>query len=262
MSFEYIILEPEQKELFIRMVEAAKSVPREGRSPFLLANTKDGTCLIAPSLPGKNSNIRDFANGDPDVLYDNGLLRLDFGSRGGKNFVITPEGFLYYEWLMKQQGKPVERIETYTLRYLEFEDFSKQYCDAYRKIKQAEELLWSADKDEHFTTIGHLCREVLQEFADQLYSNVMGEKSNESKSHDKNRIKAVIESKKKETGTTLRPFLDALYSYWYALSNLVQRQEHGGQKEGEPVNWEDSRRVVFQTVNVMVELDRTLGVKS
>ena len=38
--------------------------------------------------------------------------------------------------------------------------------------------------------------------------------------------------------------------------DLVQRQEHGGQKEGEPLGWEDGRRVVFQTANVMVELHR------
>ncbi|MEX2410882.1 MAG: hypothetical protein WD607_05820 [Candidatus Paceibacterota bacterium] len=31
------------------------------------------------------------------------------------------------------------------------------------------------------------------------------------------------------------------------------------QKEGEPLTWVDARLVVFQTVNVMVELDRTLG---
>ncbi len=36
------------------------------------------------------------------------------------------------------------------------------------------------------------------------------------------------------------------------------RQEHGAQKESETLQWEDARRVVFQTAMVMFELDRTL----
>jgi hypothetical protein len=37
-----------------------------------------------------------------------------------------------------------------------------------------------------------------------------------------------------------------------------KRQEHGGQKEGRPLTWEDARRVVFQTLIVMYEIDRAL----
>ena len=59
-------------------------------------------------------------------------------------------------------------------------------------------------------------------------------------------------------GTTVKPFIDALIVYWGTLDDLVQRQEHGAQKEGEALSWEDARRLVFQTINVMVELRRTL----
>ena len=47
-----------------------------------------------------------------------------------------------------------------------------------------------------------------------------------------------------------RAFLDALLTYWGTVSDLVQRQEHGAKKEGEPLMWEDARRVVFQTAIV------------
>jgi len=40
--------------------------------------------------------------------------------------------------------------------------------------------------------------------------------------------------------------------------NLAQRQEHGGQKEGEPLVWEDARRVVLHRAVVMIEVARTL----
>ncbi|MCC5934806.1 MAG: hypothetical protein JJU35_11185 [Balneolales bacterium] len=261
-SFDQIALEPEQKELFIQMAEAAKSVPRENRSPFILANSKDGTCIIAPAPAGRNSNIRGFANGDPEVLASNGLLNPGFGSRGGKNYIITPEGFLYYEWLMKQQGKPVERIEKQTLQYLEFAEFRKKYRDAYRKLKEAEEMLWAAEKEEQFTIIGHLCRVSMKKFAADLHTQVFGSDLNEDKKYDIKRMRAVIDKKGAEKGETVKPFLDALLAYWGTLSDLANRQAHGNEKEGEALTWEDARRLVFQTVNVMVELDRALGVKS
>jgi hypothetical protein len=54
-------------------------------------------------------------------------------------------------------------------------------------------------------------------------------------------------------------FAEALLAYFGTVSDLVQRQEHGAQREGAPLRWEDARRVVFQTAMVMLELDRALG---
>jgi hypothetical protein len=184
---------------------------------------------------------------------------MDYGSSGSKRYTILPIGFKYYEWLMKQQGKPVERIEQQTFRYLEFEDFRKQYHIAYRKLKGAEERLWTAEKEEHFTTIGHLCREIMQEFADRLYTDVFGKTSSAPKPSTVRRLREFIEIKGAEKGDTVKPFLEALLAYWGTMSDLVQRQEHGGQKEGEPVSWEDSRRIVFQTTNLMFELHKTFN---
>jgi hypothetical protein len=47
--------------------------------------------------------------------------------------------------------------------------------------------------------------------------------------------------------------------YWGTVSDLVQRQEHGAQKQGAELTWEDARRVVFQTAIVMYEVSRALG---
>jgi len=258
MNFSQIILEPEQKQLFIQIVEAAKKVPRVER---IIINTKlasNENWLTVGSIK-ESRDIDGVADGDLEELKRKRFLTLTYTKGDTDNYAVTPEGLQYYDWLMKPQGKPVERIQENIFRYFEFEDFKKEYAAAYKKLKQAEELLWSSDSDANFSAIGHHCREAMQEFADQLYNKVTGETSNEPKSHDKNRIKAVIETKKTEIGTTVPPFLDALYNYWDSISDLVQRQEHGAQKEGEPINWEDARRVVFQTANVIFELHRTIG---
>jgi hypothetical protein len=52
--------------------------------------------------------------------------------------------------------------------------------------------------------------------------------------------------------------LDALVTYWGTVSDLVQRQEHGAAKEGEPIGREDARVTVFQTAMVMFECSRAL----
>ena len=256
MDFEHIILEEEQKELFIEIVEGFKSAPRENRSPMIEANTKDGTCLVMPG----SANLKGFAWEDPDTLANAGLLQLSFNSRGGKIYTVSPIGFKYYEWFMKQQGKPVERIEGNIRNYLDLNDFKHTYIDAYNKLKLAEEKLWASDSQEHFTTIGHLCREAMQDFADRLYILVFDQPSTDPKNQTIKRIREIIRKMDTKKGKTVKPFLDALVVYWGTLSDLVQRQEHGAEREkGEELSWEDARRVVFQTINVMVELQRTLG---
>ena len=252
MNFDHIILEPEQKDLFIRMVENVRSVTRENRSPMIEANSNDGTCLIMPK-----GNISGYAYGDPDALASVGLLNMDYGSTGSKRYVISPIGYQYYEWLMKEMGKPVERIEKHSFNYFDSGDFRKTYKEAYDKLKQAEELLWSSDSDANFSAIGHHCREALQEFADTLYEQVIGKPSEEPKASTVKRIRAIIEAKSTETGKTITAFLESLLPFWGTVSDLIQRQEHAGQKEGKPINWEDARRVVFQSANVMFEMHRT-----
>jgi hypothetical protein len=55
---------------------------------------------------------------------------------------------------------------------------------------------------------------------------------------------------------------DKLVDYWHAVSNLAQRQEHAASRDREPLTDDDARRLVFQTLNVMVEIDRALPSSS
>ena len=43
-----------------------------------------------------------------------------------------------------------------------------------------------------------------------------------------------------------------------ATMNTIQRQEHGGQKEGHQLTWADGRRVVFHVAAVMYEFATTI----
>jgi hypothetical protein len=54
--------------------------------------------------------------------------------------------------------------------------------------------------------------------------------------------------------TSVRRSLEALVAYWETVSDLTQRQEHGADLAAE-----DSRRLVFQTMLVMREIDLALS---
>jgi len=98
----------------------------------------------------------------------------------------------------------------------------------------------------------------MQEFASELGRRFNPPNFGTNVQHVVARVRAVLEHRGSTLGSTERAFLDALLPYWGTVVDLVQRQEHAGQKEGESIVWEDGRRVVFQTAVVMFEIARAL----
>jgi hypothetical protein len=253
--FEHILLEPVQAELLAKIVEAARNVPVEQRERFVVAQNKSGDTLIHPGLPEKNKRIY---YGDVEMLAQAGLLNLGFGSRGTPLFDVTPLGFRYYEYLKKRAGEAIDRVESTIRNYLDAHEFKQKYPEAFEKWSSAEDLLWCTDTEQQLTTIGHLCREAVQEFATALVECFQPPDVTNDKTKTVDRLRAVLDLKRSELGTTERPFLDALLAYWGTVNDLIQRQEHGAQRESQQLVWEDARRVVFQTMIIMFEIDRAL----
>ncbi|MEA2067079.1 MAG: hypothetical protein U9O65_08330 [Thermotogota bacterium] len=255
-SFDQILLEPVQKELLVTLVEAARNTPLDKRQKFFVAQSFNGDYLIHPSVPKDKAQIY---FGDVKALANEGLLALEYSSSGRTpGFDVTPLGFQYYEYLKEKSGEPVERVESTMRNYLDAHNFIKNYPEAYKKWSSAEELLWKTGSQQQLTIIGHLCREALQDFANYLVSvhnppDVTGDKSKTIA-----RLKAVIDSKVKGLSDTKKAFFNALIAHWGTVNDLIQRQEHNSQKEGQLLIWEDARAVVFQTLIVMFEIDRIL----
>lgn len=142
--------------------------------------------------------------------------------------------------------------------YLGSSNFKNQYKVAFQKWTQAEAALWGEDSANRLTTIGHLCREVLQDFCTVLVEKYPPTNLNTDKTKTVHRLKSVFEQCHPSLSPSVRALLDALVVYSGTLIDLVQRQEHGGTKEGEPLAWEDAQRVVFHAAIVMWEIDRSL----
>ena len=98
----------------------------------------------------------------------------------------------------------------------------------------------------------------MQEFAASLVRMLCITSVDADPAKTVSRIRAVISSRRSAIGSASGDFLDALLAYWGTVSDLAQRQEHGGQKEGIPLSSKDARRLVFQTMIVMYELDDAL----
>jgi hypothetical protein len=151
------------------------------------------------------------------------------------------------------------RVSDTVRSYLGSTHFQNQYKVAYQKWAQAEAALWGEDSASSLTTIGHLCREVLQEFCTALIEEHQSPQPNVDKTKTVDRLRSVFKHYQPTLGQRVTEFLDALLAYWGTLSDLVQRQEHGAAKEGEQLILEDAQRVVFHTAVVMWEIDRSLA---
>jgi hypothetical protein len=255
MEFGDAVLEQEQKDLLVTLVEAARNAPREQRQKFWVAQAAGGDICIHPGLSGGSANLY---MGDIEILANEGQVNLSYSPGGTPQFDVTPQGFAYYEFLKKQTGQPVQRIEHSIRDHLTANEFRTRYPLAYKKWHDAEELLWGSDSEMQLTTIGHLCREAIQEFATAVVERFQPADVDDNRAHDINRIGCALQSRATRLGDSERSFLDALLEYWKAVSGLVQREEHGGQREGRPLVWEDGRRVVFQTAVLMFEVDSAL----
>jgi hypothetical protein len=244
-------LEPETVALLRELADAARAVPRDKRE-FIVLRHMGGCTLMGP---GQRNALSEAEERDVDDLVVAGFLRVRNRGNHDFSFTVAPET---YEFLADiDQREPLNRVEQDVTQYLDADGFREKYAAAHERWQEAAELLWGRNAETELTTIGHKTREAVQEFTTRLV-----------KRHDVSapadpaktvaRLKAVVDAHRDRLGEARRHLLDALVSYWGEVNDLLQRQEHGGQKEGEPLAWEDGRRAVFQTALVMYEIDRTL----
>ncbi len=249
-------MEPECQDLLRALVEATRNVPREKRERFK-ANEMPGSVPAYVTHPGlAGGKIRPYI-GDLDSLIRGGLLATKPTGGTSFSFDVTPLGFQYYRELLEADGETCERQEKSVAHYLQADQFRARHLHAFAKWATAEEKLQAPEPEKHATAIGHDCREAMQEFCTSLIAahGVTEVTADPTKTVD--RLRTVLREKL-SAGAATKAFLDALLSYWGTVSDLAQRQEHGGQKEGEPLVFEDARRLVFHTAVVMMEIDRAL----
>jgi hypothetical protein len=245
-------LEPEQEDLLAQLVEAHRAVPRAARDKFLVASSNDGSWVLHRALRGWNLRTNE---ADVEILALAGFLHLDHSN----GFAITPDGLEHYEVRRQALSGTMDQVASEITSYLDADRFRSEHPGAFAKWSAASHDLWSSDSEKELTAIGHSAREAMWAFASEWLAKhpIAGVDSNPE--HDVSRIRDLLDAAGPTLGSTEAPFLDALLAYWGTVSDLAQRQEHGSHREGEPLNWEDARRLVFQLAVVMYEMDRALS---
>jgi hypothetical protein len=247
-------LEQPQVTLLLDLFEASRRQPQR---EFVGVTAMQMYPKFSIQHPGLQSGYR-AQLADLQELESQELIRLRVNAtRDVLHFSVRPKGTTFYSEVRRQNGMPVENMEAGMRRFLDQQPFQDTFPGAYQKWAQAERLLWGADSQDQLTAIGHHCREAMQEFATALVTLREVRGANRNPANTIARLQAAIRAG--VGGETLPPFLEALVAYWGTVSDLAQRQEHGAQREGRALTWEDARRVVFQTMCVMYEIDRALN---
>lgn len=250
---------PDQEELLVTLVEAARRVPRFEQQFMLLSFETDQQIGTIDSIMGAGLSGQVRVLGD-DVwaLKNHGLVQGSFNLDGSGRFTVTAEGFAHYEQLRQRGTEATAAVEAEIRRHLDGERFTRRYPEAYERLSAAEAMLWQAKPEDDFTTIGHKLREAVQQFATTLVEAHRPAAREEDPAKTKNRLRAVLEMHRHELGDRRAALLDALVEYQDAVNGVIQRLEHGDQKPNDPLTWEDARAAVFQTLSFMFEFDRAL----
>lgn len=245
-------LQPEQDQLLVDMIEAARKVPRPQQGWLL--------------TPGAGQAVLSGPWGERDVLSDDvyelenaELLRATTHNYlYGNQYVISPAGLEHYARLRHHEGEAIERQEQGLRRFIDSDAFREAYPSAYARWAESEELLWGANSERELTTVGHKCREVMQEFATEVVARFRPEAVDPDPAKVNRRLGAAVAMHLQSLGDARARLLMALGDYSEATMDVIQRQEHGGQKEGHALTWEDARRVVFHSASVMYEFALSL----
>lgn len=256
--FGTIMLDKEQEDALIAFVEASRRLPGDKREPFLVIGPVTGTYNTRVMHKGFHGGHTQFFNPhDIELLAGYGLVHI---SREGRvaTFSVRPEGFRYYEDLMRARGQAFEVVESEPQRFLNSDSFQRRHPASFALWSDAQKLLWGAESEENLTTIGLRCREALREYAEELVKTFPISECPPKDSHTL-RLRQVVASRRSVLGGKPTNFLDALVQLWSTVGDLAERQTHGVTKEGNELMWDDARRVVFQTAIVMYEVEQALS---
>ena len=224
------------------MVEEARHVPRAQQTWYLATYDSGNDMLQGPN------GLRPVLWSDVTALAEAGLLRaVSENYASGNDYVISPQGHQYYAAIVQRQGEPLDRQENEFRRFLDSERFRHDHPAAYARWSEAERLLWAAESEREFTTIGHKCREAMQEFATEIVAKHQVDDADPDPTKVNRRLGAAIAKYRPSLGEKRAALLTALGNYSEATMGAIQRQEHGGQKEGHELTWDWSSPALVDT---------------
>ena len=254
LSYDYIRprFTPEARQLFGEMVEAH------------LAATGDRQFMFTASMGGSLVQLTssDWMRADPDggALSDLESYRLirvsHIGRHGQKNYRIPGDSIHFYNWLMEQEGTPVEQIEADALRLVEGAEFAKRHPSAAGHVGEALSLLRSpqAITEQVASEIGGHLRGAVFDFAEKVTGGTGAEREKPIPTLIEAVENADVEDRERKVLVSLVDLLATVLSLDQRVTHVRDEVDKGVPLRG----WDEVRRAVFTTVFACAELDRAL----
>jgi hypothetical protein len=165
---------------------------------------------------------------------------------------VTPSGLKKtYE---QRTAERSSRIVSHLAAHIDEATFASRYPVAYEKWRSAFDL-YEVGPVQQATRIGHDCREAILEFANDLIA--FHDVDVDPAAGTQIKVRAAFDAQP-SMSPSVRAYVDRLVAFWRAVSDLAQRQEHAASRETRALAAEDARRLVFQTLTVMAEIDSAL----
>ncbi len=131
--------------------------------------------------------------------------------------------------------------------------FAAAFPGAFDPWAHAERLLRDEDAAAQQSTVGHKIRDAAQAFVTEAIKRYGADDPPADVKLVKRRLGAVIAHNRGWLSDAKRKVLEDLGNLWESTVDLIQRQEHSAQKEGEALTIDDGRRVVMLTMVLMIE---------
>lgn len=187
---------------------------------------------------------------DLEALAERSYIRTkNHNMDGSFEFTLTESGVV----IAGQDSDTFVAVEAEALGALDGDGFRKRHPAAYEKWQHAARLA-ADDPVENATRIGHDCREAMQLFGSSIVA-VAAIDVTAGPTQTVTKVRAVLNARCEVLSEKVIAALDALLVLWGTTADLTQRQEHGAQKDGDPLEAADARRVVLLTAVVMSEVD-------
>ena len=185
---------------------------------------------------------------DVNYLRDAGLLRELGSGADWLIFRVAPQGLKYYAQMKQASGEPLQRQEAEVQRFLNGKRSAQHTPERSRGGLRPRHSCGtptaSASSRRSATRRARRCRS-----SPQRSSSATSQPTRREPHSRKPRLGAVIAMFLPSLGDARATLLKALGDYSEATLGVIQRQEHGGQREGHQLTWQDARRVVFHTAS-------------
>ncbi|MEQ8765178.1 MAG: hypothetical protein RL885_14690 [Planctomycetota bacterium] len=242
------VLTANQIALLQKISRSFQMLPPNESREFMTVESKDGDGAVsAVALFPRPVGQFEIVASDLRTLINEGLLSGEPGVCGLKGVQLTGRGQVAVKEAVGID--PCIQIERHFSGLLG--QLPEDYSGAWRRLQAASIALASATSEEDYSSVGHHCREAVQDFA-RVFAQ--GVSSAEEMPAEKTLNKVATKLRSLESSTTNKELSKAIEKLWVATNSLIQKVEHRSQRAKEPLRLADARRCVFLTAFLFDQL--------